>query len=198
MNAPLSINPFLAGNFAPVRSEDDYALEVAGEFPSALRAPSTATAPTRSSSRAGHYHWFAGDGMIHALLRRRRQGRLPQPLCPHAEMASGERGGQGAVRRFRPAGGRPLGQGQGQRRRQHQHRLARRSPAGARGRRTCRSSSIPRASSRAATSTSYRGRVTAHPKIDPETGEMIWFGYSVGECRSRRPCPTASPTRTAG
>jgi carotenoid cleavage dioxygenase-like enzyme len=27
---------------------------------------------------------------------------------------------------------------------------------------------------------SYKGRVTAHPKIDPETGEMAWFGYSVG------------------
>jgi carotenoid cleavage dioxygenase len=27
----------------------------------------------------------------------------------------------------------------------------------------------------------YRGRVTAHPKLDPATGEMIWFGYSVGD-----------------
>jgi carotenoid cleavage dioxygenase len=27
----------------------------------------------------------------------------------------------------------------------------------------------------------YRGRVTAHPKIDPKTGEMVWFGYSVGD-----------------
>ena len=27
----------------------------------------------------------------------------------------------------------------------------------------------------------YRGNVTAHPKIDPETGEMVWFGYSAGE-----------------
>jgi carotenoid cleavage dioxygenase-like enzyme len=26
----------------------------------------------------------------------------------------------------------------------------------------------------------YRGRVTAHPKIDPETGEMVWFAYSAG------------------
>ena len=26
----------------------------------------------------------------------------------------------------------------------------------------------------------YRGRVTAHPKIDPVTGEMVWFGYSSG------------------
>ena len=29
--------------------------------------------------------------------------------------------------------------------------------------------------------TEYRGRVTAHPKIDPDTGEMVWFGYSTGE-----------------
>ena len=27
----------------------------------------------------------------------------------------------------------------------------------------------------------YRGRVTAHPKLDPETGEMVWFAYSVGD-----------------
>ena len=27
----------------------------------------------------------------------------------------------------------------------------------------------------------YRGRVTAHPKIDPKTGEMVWFAYRVGD-----------------
>lgn len=27
----------------------------------------------------------------------------------------------------------------------------------------------------------YQGRVTAHPKLDPKTGEMAWFGYGVGE-----------------
>jgi carotenoid cleavage dioxygenase len=27
----------------------------------------------------------------------------------------------------------------------------------------------------------YGGRVTAHPKIDPVTGEMVWFAYGVGE-----------------
>jgi carotenoid cleavage dioxygenase-like enzyme len=27
----------------------------------------------------------------------------------------------------------------------------------------------------------YRGRVTAHPKVDPDTGEMVWFAYSAGE-----------------
>ena len=27
----------------------------------------------------------------------------------------------------------------------------------------------------------YAGRVTAHPKLDPKTGEMVWFGYGVGD-----------------
>ena len=29
--------------------------------------------------------------------------------------------------------------------------------------------------------TPYGDRVTAHPKIDPEMGEMVWFGYSIGQ-----------------
>ena len=34
MNAPVRINPYLTGNFAPVRSEDDFKdLPVKGEIP---------------------------------------------------------------------------------------------------------------------------------------------------------------------
>ena len=32
------------------------------------------------------------------------------------------------------------------------------------------------------------GPMTAHPKIDPETGEMIFFGYSVDGMLSLRGC----------
>ena len=31
------INPYLAGNFAPIRSEDDFDLPVTGEIPAGLR-----------------------------------------------------------------------------------------------------------------------------------------------------------------
>jgi len=37
MNAPARINPYLAGNFAPVASEDDFAdLKITGEIPKEL------------------------------------------------------------------------------------------------------------------------------------------------------------------
>ena len=34
----------------------------------------------------------------------------------------------------------------------------------------------------------YRGKVTAHPKLDPETGEMVWFGYSAGDAPLNGTC----------
>jgi carotenoid cleavage dioxygenase-like enzyme len=38
MDGPtITPNPYLSGNFAPVRSEDDFDLEVTDEFPAGLR-----------------------------------------------------------------------------------------------------------------------------------------------------------------
>ena len=55
-----------------------------------------------------------------------------------------------------------------------------RPPDGARGSAQAVRTRSRRASSPRGYVESYKGRVTAHPKIDPETGEMVWFGYSVG------------------
>ena len=52
MDGSQPINPYLSGNYAPVSSEDDFALEVVGEMPAGLPAPSTATVPIPSSPRA--------------------------------------------------------------------------------------------------------------------------------------------------
>jgi carotenoid cleavage dioxygenase-like enzyme len=63
-----STNPYLSGNFAPVRSEDDYELEVVGAFPSDLNGAFYRNGPNPQFEPRGHYHWFAGDGMIHAFF----------------------------------------------------------------------------------------------------------------------------------
>ena len=52
MDGDVRINPYLSGNFAPVRSEDDYELTVTGEIPKGLRGTLYRTGPIRSSSRA--------------------------------------------------------------------------------------------------------------------------------------------------
>ena len=69
MNAPVRINPYLTGNFAPVRSEDDFAdLPVKGEIPKGLRGSYYRNGPNpQFEPRDANHHWFAGDGMIHAF-----------------------------------------------------------------------------------------------------------------------------------
>ena len=68
MEGPSSTNSYLSGNFAPVRSEDDYDLEVAGEFPAGLRGAFYRNGPNPQFEPRGHYHWFSGDGMIYAFF----------------------------------------------------------------------------------------------------------------------------------
>src|SRR5688572_8882789 len=61
-------NPFLQGNFAPVKQElDTPALEVIGEIPRDLRGTYYRNGPNQAFEPIGRYHWFDGDGMIHAI-----------------------------------------------------------------------------------------------------------------------------------
>ena len=61
-------NPYLNGNFAPLRSEDDFDLEVVGEIPAGLEGTLYRTGPNPQFQPLDpHYHWFTGDGMVHAF-----------------------------------------------------------------------------------------------------------------------------------
>jgi carotenoid cleavage dioxygenase-like enzyme len=65
------LNPYLQGNYAPVLEErtDDHELPVTGVIPPDLdgrllrNGPNPAVVPPDQSD----YHWFGGDGMIHAV-----------------------------------------------------------------------------------------------------------------------------------
>jgi carotenoid cleavage dioxygenase-like enzyme len=61
-------NPYLAGPFAPIQDEltlDD--LEVVGEIPRDLNGVYVRNGPNPQFDPRGRYHWFDGDGMLHAL-----------------------------------------------------------------------------------------------------------------------------------
>jgi carotenoid cleavage dioxygenase-like enzyme len=61
-------NPFLRGYYAPVNTEADAAhLHITGEVPKELCGTLYRNGPNPQFAPRGPYHWFGGDGMIHAF-----------------------------------------------------------------------------------------------------------------------------------
>lgn len=65
---PVEVNPYLEHLYAPVGEETTAAdLEVIGEIPIDLNGVYLRNGPNPRFAPQGRYHWFDGDGMIHAL-----------------------------------------------------------------------------------------------------------------------------------
>ncbi|UTP40626.1 carotenoid oxygenase family protein [Phenylobacterium sp. LH3H17] len=181
MDGDVRINPYLSGNFAPVRSEDDFDLEVVGEIPAGLKGTLYRTGPNPQFDPRGDYHWFSGDGMIHAfhvedgkVTYRNRYVRTPKWELEKSQgrslfgsfgnpmttdpIAMGKDSGVANTNIVHHAG-RLLALEEG-----HMPFEVAERTLESRG-----------------YVADYRGKVTAHPKVDPKTGEMFWFGYGVGE-----------------
>ena len=58
MDGSQPINPYLAGNFAPVRDEADFDLMVVGEIPAGLAGFFYRNGPNPQFDPGGDYHWF--------------------------------------------------------------------------------------------------------------------------------------------
>ncbi len=181
MDGEVRINPYLAGNFAPIRSEDDFDLAVKGEMPRELRGALYRIGPNPQFQPPEPHHWFFGDGMVHGFYvedgrvrYRNRYVRTPKWELEHEHgralfgamgnpmttdpLALGNEGGVANTNIVSHAG-RLMALEEG-------HHPFEMDPA------TLESRGYVRP---------YGGRVTAHPKIDPVTGEMLWFAYGVGE-----------------
>ncbi|HEY5071791.1 MAG TPA: carotenoid oxygenase family protein [Caulobacteraceae bacterium] len=180
MDGSQPINPYLVGNFAPVRSEDDFELEVVGEMPAGLAGTFYRNGPNPQFDSRDEYHWFSGDGMIHGFFvedgkvsYRNRFVRTPKWLTENAAGRSlygtlgnpmtsdpsviGKDGGVSNTNILWHAG-RLMALEEG-------HKPFELDPVSLESRGYL---------------DAYRGCVTAHPKVDPATGEMVWFGYSSG------------------
>jgi len=175
------INPYLSGNFAPVEGEDDFDLKVEGEIPADLAGAFYRNGPNPQFAPRGDYHWFGGDGMIHGFFveggkvrYRNRYVRTPKWM---AENAAGHAlfGTFGNPSTSDPS---VIGKDSGVANTNivwHAGKLM-----------ALEEGHMPTELDPVTLETKgyladYRGRVTAHPKLDPETGEMVWFGYSIGE-----------------
>lgn len=175
--------PFLQGYYAPLNAECDAPnLQVTGELPRELFGTLYRNGPNPQFAPRGPYHWFGGDGMLHAFhlengraSYRNRWVRTPKWALEHAE-------GEGLSDAF----GSPMGSDPrivalrstvaNTNVVWHGGRLLALEEAHApfevdpetlapRGPQTFDGKLV--------------GPMTAHPKIDPVTGEMIFFGYST-------------------
>jgi carotenoid cleavage dioxygenase len=181
MDGDVRVNPYLAGNFAPVRSEDDFDLPVTGELPRALTGVLYRNGPNpQFEPRDEGHHWFFGDGMIHAFaiedgrvsyrnrwVRTHKWtvehaaghalfGTFGNPFTTDPDVVGTDSGV--ANTNIVHHGGRLLALEEAHAPFELEQRtLASRAPY------------------------DLGGRVTAHPKVDPVTGEMIFFAYADDE-----------------
>lgn len=173
------LNPFLQGNFAPWPTEGDAAdLRVTGEIPRELNGTFYRNGPNPAYEPIGRYHWFDGDGMIHAI-------RLENGRAAYRNRWVQSRG----LLEERQAG-RALYKGL-------LEMSASEAPAFKNTANTniiahagkllaLMEAALPTQLHRESLQTlgehdfggKLMGPMTAHPKLDPETGEMLFFGYS--------------------
>ncbi len=180
-----SSSPYLSGPYAPVPDEVDVGpLEVNGRLPDGLRGTFLRNGPNPMFPPLGAYHLFDGDGMLHATTfdgssaaYRNRwirsaglgveervghavYGGMAQPAFPDPEVV----GDAGPLKNVANT---------------HVVRHA--------GRTKCQWEAGPPTLVDESLRTlgtfdfdgTLTGPMTAHPKVDPVTGEMFFFGYSA-------------------
>ncbi len=184
MSKPFPVDdPFLRGYYAPLHMECDAPnLPITGEMPRELDGWLYRNGPNPQFAPRGPYHWFSGDGMLHAfhiensrVAYRNRWVRTPKWELEHAE-GEGLSGAFGNPRYTDPrvmklnstlANTNVVWHGQRLLALEEAHAPFEVDPEtlAARG-------SLDFGGK-------LKGPMTAHPKLDPDNGEMVFFGYSA-------------------
>ncbi|WP_445253190.1 carotenoid oxygenase family protein [Nostoc sp. 106C] len=176
-----AVDPYLDGNFAPVRKEittDN--LQVVGQLPPDLAGMFVRNGPNPQWPPIGKYHWFDGDGMLHGVQisdgKASYRNRYVQTRGWKIEHEAGKAIWSGFLEApqmdnphgaYKNTGNTALIWHAGQ--------ILALNEGG-----------VPHAIKLPELGTigeyTYNGKLvsafTAHPKVDPVTGEMMFFGYS--------------------
>ncbi len=170
-------SPFLTGNFAPVRSEDDFALTVTGKIPDGLNGALYRNGPNPQFEPRGDFHWFGGDGMIHGFFIEDGQARYRNRWVHTPRWTDEHKAGRAL---FGSMGGPSALSVTG-----HDSGVANTNIVRHAGRLMALEEAhapfeLDAQTLEAKGYVETGGNFTAHPKMDPETGEMVWFAYSAG------------------
>jgi carotenoid cleavage dioxygenase len=170
----------------PVRTEDDFELTVTGCIPDALAGAYYRNGPYPQFDPQGPYFPFHGDGMIHAFFlepdktggrahagRARYRNRWARTPKWHAENKAGR------LLFGLPGGNDPAAAGvnPGPANIHIVHHAGKLMALQEHG----EPFEIDPMDLERGGFVDTGGKRTAHPKLDPETGEMIWFAYFVGQ-----------------
>ena len=173
------VNAFLQGNFAPWRMEgvaED--LEVTGRIPHELAGTYYRNGPNPAFEPPGRYHWFDGDGMIHAITLADGRAHYRNRYVLSAGLKEERAAGRGLFSglldidpseapRFKNTGNTNIVWHAGR-------LLALMEAAFPTRMEPCTLETLGELDFDGR----LAGAMTAHPKMDPETGEMLFFGYS--------------------
>ena len=180
-----SPEPYLSGPYRPVEDELDVAsLEVTGAIPPQLHGSFLRNGPNPMFAPQGQYHLFDGDGMIHEVAfeggRARYRNRWIRSRGFQAEQSAG-RALYGGMANASFPGPELVGDAGAMKNVANTHVMRHA------GQILClwEAGEPPRDRRVARDPRHHRlrwpapGPLTAHPKIDPITGEMFAFGYSA-------------------
>ncbi len=178
-------DPYLQGYYRPVREErEETSLEVVGQIPEALRGAFVRNGPNQVFEPLGQYHPFDGDGMLHALYldtgRARYKNRYIKTAgyLYEAELGKNAYGGFSDIRMPSPDAMKKVGTFKNVANTnviQHAGRLLALWEGG-----------LPTEVNLELDTVGlhllegkYSGPFTAHPRVDPRTGELVAFGYNA-------------------
>lgn len=179
-----TVNPYLQGNFAPTHDEVDVVdLAVTGEIPAALRGVYLRNGANQAFPPIGNYHLFDGDGMIHGLYleagKARYKNRFVESKGLLAEREAGRALFGGLSNFVMPDADTMAKVG-------IMKNTANTNVIRHAGRVLALMEGAPPTELTRELETvgeynfdgSLVGSMTAHPKWDPATGELVFFGYS--------------------
>lgn len=169
------MNPFLEGNFAPVSQEittDE--LQVIGQIPTELAGMLVRNGPNPQFPNPEQYHWFAGDGMLHGVILKKGKAtylnRYVTTQSWQREREVGKALNSEQLGGFKNTANTALIW--------HAGKFLALWEGG-------EPHLIELPSLHTLGSYHYQGKLespfTAHPKVDPLTKEMMFFGYSLGQ-----------------
>ncbi len=174
-------NPFLQGNFSPVHDErTDAELEVIGELPRELDGLFLRNGPNPRFSPLGTYHWFDGDGMLHAIRLKDGKASYQNSWVRTREFLIEEKAGKALWKGLEepPDFSNPHGMMKNRSNTSAVFHAGKLLSLWEGGPPYELDPATLETKGRYNYEGALKGPFTAHPKVDPVTGEMFFFGYS--------------------